>query len=353
MPDSLPLLSVAFVDFWSSFDVENNFIIRILRRHYDVRIDCRKPDVVFYSCFGFRHLRYADTLRIYYTWENVVPNFNICDFAISCNRIQFENRHLYLPYALIAPYGREQRPLPPLTQEMARRKFCSFIYSNNKLGRGSQLRQEFCRRLMEYQHVDCPGAVLHNMDAPELAGRADGANWNDSKIRFIGQYKFNIAFENCSTPGYITEKLTDAYYANTVPIYWGSEGDISPFPRESAIIADEYDSLESLLQRIREVNEDDDLYMSMLAANPLRHGMRMDSDEVLENFILESLQHRPLVKSSNTVDLEDYVQLGLTKLGKGKLRMLERMAGIGCAILPRKLRNACNMLKSVLREPGL
>jgi hypothetical protein len=42
-----------------------------------------------------------------------------------------------------------------------------------------------------------------------------------AKVDFLRAYKFVIAFENSSSPGYNTEKLTDAIEADCVPIYWG------------------------------------------------------------------------------------------------------------------------------------
>ena len=132
------------------------------------------------------------------------------------------------------------------------------------------MRKHFCEYLMKYRHVDCPGLVLHNMNAEELADRTD-RNWRLSKQNFISKYKFAIAFENSDGNGYITEKLTDAYLSNVVPIYWGSTMDISPFPKESMIYAPDYPTFEALLQRIKEVDENDDLYLDMLRANPLRN----------------------------------------------------------------------------------
>ena len=36
------------------------------------------------------------------------------------------------------------------------------------------------------------------------------------------KYKFNICFENSSTPGYVTEKIIQSMYVNSIPIYWGT-----------------------------------------------------------------------------------------------------------------------------------
>ena len=124
------------------------------------------------------------------------------------------------------------------------------------------------RKLLQYKHIDCPGRVLHNIDIPELNPRRS-KDWHISKARVISRYKFIIAFENSNTDGYITEKLVDGFLNNVVPIYWGSEGNTAPFPKEAMICANDYPDMETLIERIREVDEDEQLYCSILQANPL------------------------------------------------------------------------------------
>ena len=48
-------------------------------------------------------------------------------------------------------------------------------------------------------------------------------NWRPvpDKLAFQSSHKFAIAFENCSYPGYITEKFAEAAASNAIPIYWG------------------------------------------------------------------------------------------------------------------------------------
>ncbi len=41
------------------------------------------------------------------------------------------------------------------------------------------------------------------------------------KQQTLREYNFVIAFENCDHPGYVTEKIFDAFRAGTVPLYWG------------------------------------------------------------------------------------------------------------------------------------
>ncbi len=283
---TLPTLRVYFTDFWKAFDVNTHILPRALRRHFHLVFDDKDPEVCFYSSFGFSHLRYQKSLLVFYTPENVIPDFNVCDYAISSNKMTLGNRHLHLPLCLTDLTDEDIALMHPVTPEMTHRKFCSFIYSNESSGPGSLLRKELCLKLMEYKHVDCPGRVLHNMDAPELAARGGNTiGWQRSKRNFLRKYKFNIAFENSSAPGYITEKLIDCFLGNTVPIYWGSDGDIEPFSRDTLILANDYDSLDSLVKRVVELDENDKLYLRMLEANPLRNGKIIDAENLLASFL--------------------------------------------------------------------
>lgn len=287
-----PIIKIAYVDFFSAFDPERNVLADALREHFTPVIDEAHPDFLFHSCYGVRHLGYRDCVKIFQCEENLAPDLNQSDYAISSCRMECGGRNLYMPACFSVYRGGTSAELPPVERGMARREFCSFIYSHAKVGEGSVRRKEFCERLMRnYAHVACPGAVLHNMDAPELAARSDGANWNASKIRFLSRYKFNIAFENSNADGYITEKLTDCFLGNTVPIYYGAAGTPVPFPREAMIYANDYADEDALLARIREVNENDELYLAMLAANPLRHGMDFSPKRAIADY-LESIIRR-------------------------------------------------------------
>ena len=156
-------------------------------------------------------------------------------------------------------------------EEATKRKFCIFLYSQEYYGEGARLRKQFCQKLMaEYKFVECPGKVLHNTDVETLAQR-DTDNWIETKRIYFSNFKFGIAFENMDLPGYITEKLTDCYMANVVPIYWGSSEGCAPFPKESMICAHDFASEDELIEYIKKVDQDDELYMSILNANPLRN----------------------------------------------------------------------------------
>ena len=89
-------LKLAFVDFWDGFHLTETFL-NFFRVHYDVSIDEKAPDVVVYSCFGTRHQSYPHALHIFFTGENVKPDFNTCDYSFGTIKIDYRNKNLWLP----------------------------------------------------------------------------------------------------------------------------------------------------------------------------------------------------------------------------------------------------------------
>jgi hypothetical protein len=65
-----------------------------------------------------------------------------------------------------------------------------------------------------------------------------------SKYEIARDYKYTICFENDLFPGYITEKLLDAYVCGTVPLYWGHFGKEAHINRECLVNAADFDSIE-------------------------------------------------------------------------------------------------------------
>jgi len=206
-------ISVKFVDNTFEFNINNNFIINFLRQHYNVVLS-DKPDFLFYSSFGNAFLNYSDSIRIWYNFENVRPNFNYCDYAVSYDRLEFGERYLRLKRDVV-------KPLLDDNNDYINRKFCNFVYHQTDMTDGQRLRMEFCKALAKYKHIDCPGRALNNMQGDIKPRFSKESDWASSKIKFISDYKFTIAFENASYPGYVTEKLIQPFLANSVPIYFG------------------------------------------------------------------------------------------------------------------------------------
>lgn len=289
-------IRITFVDFWQKPDFE--WILKCFRPEYNPIIDTENPEIVFYSCFGFEHLKYTQAVKVFVNGESYIPDFNDCDYALGTVKLDFCNRTFWYPLGIMGVNATQKVP-EMARQQALNRKFCSFIYSQDTVGEGAILRKEFCQKLMkEYKHVHCPGKVLHNCDPEELSERY-ASDWGSSKKAYCGKFKFCIAWENENLPGYITEKLIHCYFANVVPIYWGSMGDIAPFPKESMIYAQDYASMDELIERIRQVDENDDEYMAMLAANPYREeNVSLSFETGLKDFILKiAREKKPLIQN--------------------------------------------------------
>lgn len=244
-------IKINFADFWKLRDnphpIEGNPIYNLIKPHFPLEIS-DTPDFLIYSCFGRDFLKYK-CVRIFYTGENVRPNFDECDYAVSFDFPQ-SDRGCRLPlYRFYKEYPLLLEPKNPDKIAAVNRKFCNFIYSN----KDAETRTVFFHKLCAYQKVDSAGKVLNNMGF-----RAD------NKIDFMRQYKFSIAFENSRYPGYTTEKILHAMAAGTVPIYWGNPRIADDFNPKSFINCNDYKDLDAVVERVKEVDRNDDLYYRYL-----------------------------------------------------------------------------------------
>jgi len=244
-------IKIGFADFYDGFDPEHYFITELLSTHFDVEIT-DDPDYLFYSVFGDTHLRY-DCIRIFYTGENQVPDFNLCDYAIGFDRMDFGDRYFRLPIHYLYTedtLAMERRHLTPDSEFLNREGFCSFVYSNN---RASAERNRFFDMLSAYRPVASGGRFRNNVGGPV-----------DDKVAFQQHYRFCIAFENSSYPGYTTEKLVQAFAAGAIPIYWGDPEVERVFNGAAFINCHRYASFEEVVEEVKRLDADSDAMLRML-----------------------------------------------------------------------------------------
>jgi len=96
------------------------------------------------------------------------------------------------------------------------------------------------------------------------------------KLEFLKGYKFTIAFENSSFPGYTTEKIAEAFTANTIPIYWGNPLVGRDFNPESFINCHNFDSFDKVIDHVIKVDNDDDLYRKYISSPAFINGVDND-----------------------------------------------------------------------------
>ena len=268
-------VTVKFVDFWPTFDENDNKFLAAMRATTDVAVlpaaCAEEPDILFYSRCGLQHLDCQNAVKVYFTGENDVPDFNECDYALSFHHLTFGDRHLRYPLYMLYEYD-QLGSAPPVGAEAAARPFCSFLMRN---------------------FYNCDPTRIEIVDGVATCGPiAYGGPWRnntggpvDDKIAFIAKYKFNLALENSRLSGYVTEKILEPFVAGTVPLYWGPDDVVDDINPEAFMRVCDYDSIGGFMDALMELNRNDEAYMKMLMAPKLNADRHIDFDARLADFL--------------------------------------------------------------------
>lgn len=244
-------IRLKYLDHYTNFIPETDRIFTFLQRYFPVELTDENPDFIIYSSWGSEHLNY-DCPKIFYTGENHRPNFFLCDYALGFDLLEREN-YLRVPLYSILWYYDFSKLLFPAFKELIvtnpKSKFCCFISSNF----GAKTRNDFFLKLSDYIPVDAGGKVFNNV-----------GGLVPDKIEFMRPYKFCLAYENSSYPGYVTEKIMDCFYANCIPIYWGSPIISNDFNSKRILNRIDYASDDEFISRIKFLNENHSAYQDFI-----------------------------------------------------------------------------------------
>lgn len=288
-------IKIKFSGMGGRFNPENNFIINVLRKRYDVLIS-DKPDFLFYSVNSKDFLNY-NCVRIYYTAENLVPDFNICDYGIGFHHIEFGDRYIRYPLYLVDGFRAYEsddyasdltRALHKHEHQEDKTDFCAFVYSNAE---AIKCRQKMFDALSSYKKVNSGGRYLNNVGGSV-----------ESKYEFQKKHKFVIAFENTSSPGYTTEKIVHVFSAGAVPIYWGNPEITKEFNLGSFINCHDYgltekgepEAIRAIVEEVKRLDQDDVAYERMLRtpAFTLENDVAVQQ-KVFEEFLFHIFDQEP------------------------------------------------------------
>ena len=260
-------MSIRFHNFWGDFDANDNVFLEMLNaRGFEVIVEpdlnkivdlqivsVFRPPKSYLKRFLLKIVnklaRYKSTYRttsnyepllpkkntaarnVFYTGENIRPPFREnFDGFMSFDLDNFGGKNEYLPLWMLdlainkSRYSKRigiefngQDLLKPRELVIAEKnKFmCAFISNPEPI------------RMLAVQDFSNFGVV-------DVFGGVTGNRVN-SKIEVASKYKFMLCFENDLYPGYVTEKLLEAYLSNTVPVYWGDLGS-SYYMNEKAFI---------------------------------------------------------------------------------------------------------------------
>lgn len=243
-------IRIKFIDFWPGFKADDNYFYHLLSTRYNIVLS-DDPEFAICSVFGKEFHNYGCT-RILYSGENTRPNFQDYDYNFSFDHLE-DPRHYRFPlYGFNLGMNPEKLLKHSVDVELIlqnKTKFCNFIYSNPKANK----RIEFFHKLSKYKQIDSGGRVLNNI------GR-----FVDDKLAFISSYKFTIAFENASYPGYTTEKIQEPMLADSLPIYWGNPLVHLDFNPGSFINCHDFPDDEAVIEHVIRLDQDDELYRQYL-----------------------------------------------------------------------------------------
>lgn len=224
-----------------------------------------EADYLFFSeSTPDHHAAAPQVIKVFVTGENACPDFNATDYAISSEYMEYGDRHLRFPYYASEDAAKVLFKRPKLTLSDLKSKpgFCNFIYSNQRLA--DPIRDRFFHELNAVIPVVSAGRHLCNDNA--LANN-DDPDWGAAKRAFVKQFRFTIAFENSSHPGYTTEKLTHALLARTIPIYWGDPRVCDEFNPDAFVHLRDYSSTADAIATIKSLDSSPEQSLEILNAN--------------------------------------------------------------------------------------
>jgi hypothetical protein len=200
--------------FWAGATVEEivGLILPDLAPFYEFEASSN-PQVLLYGPYGGEMPR-GQSVKVFIGCENVRPIMSECDWAFGVDHGGYVRHPRYMRFARWGDDSQliqKQKNWRQVLQSKTR--FCVFLYANEVC-----YRDAFFSALSCYKPIDAPGRAMNNMPGIDpVPGQHD----YNAKVSFLRDYKFIIAFENASRPGYNTEKLTHAIEADCLPIYWG------------------------------------------------------------------------------------------------------------------------------------
>lgn len=284
-------MKITFSDFWQypkAFDPNNNFFIHIIRDLFeDVEVvEPEDADVMFFSLFGNENGRYKDCKKIFFTGENVRPNFKRCDYSLTFDADEHEGKnfrlplwYLYIDWFEVNSYDNPDWLIPESYlyndnefTEKKKDKFCSIVYGKQIESRINAIQNISSN----YKQVDVFGKTNPNYYLP------DGEKY---KLDLISNYKFSLCYENSITPGYHTEKLLHGKVAGNIPIYYGDKSIGEDFNPDCFINAVDM-SDEELIQKIIELDQSDNLYNKMAKEPIFTEKVSLDN---IKDFLFKSL----------------------------------------------------------------
>jgi len=244
-------IRVTFISWWdisdgidiNCFNISDRFFLNLIERTFNCKCKIvdndNKPDIIFVSVFNENREYVVDylknhdlSLKIFYTGENLDSRYteyndyllNHVDITLGFKKFN-DNKSLRFPIWLTSTFDKKtfwdllrDNPKFDLNKyfkqddfDESKRGFCSLCCSW-----GGLLNREMafvC--LNNYKPVNSGGSFLNNSLML--------ANMNQDISAYYNNFNFNLCMENSKGTQYTTEKVFNAIYAGTIPIYYNDD----------------------------------------------------------------------------------------------------------------------------------
>ena len=243
-------------------------------------------------------------IHIYFAGECAIPDLNIFDYVVCFDKhLRYDDRVCRIPTRIMFDemifdyFNSINNSILAHEKLHEKTEFCNYMYSNKY---GHKKRTEIFYKINQYKHVDSLGKYLNNKRIPMSAKNGKFQGWREiirESINIKKAYKFSIAFENAYYPGYTSEKLLSSLEAHTVPVYWGNPLIAEDFNEEAYINCHRYKDFDKVLEQIKRIDEDDELWCHMISQPWLTSNQEMlekkETEEYysfLENIFMQQIE---------------------------------------------------------------
>ena len=272
---------------------EDNYFYNLLTENFNIELS-EKPDFILFSTFNKNNTKEIPIIKdkattIFWTGENIRPDMNKCNYAFAFDYEEKIKNSNYMRIPLYSYFGAGKNLIKSkkfnankILKEKT--KFCNYIYSKD-----AKERVEFYKELSKYKKINAPGRSMNNTSPITPANLSlllkplqfaesftkkyavssmisrHFSNWRKDIIEYQKQFKFTIAFENSSYPGYTTEKIYHPMLANSIPLYWGNPEIKRDFNTKSFVNWHDYNDHKKVADVVIDLDSNDKKYIKMLS----------------------------------------------------------------------------------------
>jgi hypothetical protein len=267
-------METEFINFWPGFEDEPNVFSDYLSKNHYVAEKLKQAGVskvIFESVFPAkaRSSRFSrglaklviqsaaerpskdpGCLTIWYSGENIRPPLsNKFDAYLSFDLDSFGGRNTYFPLIFLS-----LNPYQLNTQKRLGKEYDLEVLLNNRELKSKKIPNSVC--IIAGKHPIRKAVVeeFQKYFRVDVFGGMSNTPVNE-KYSVAKNYQYMFCLENDLYPGYVTEKLVEAYVCETVPLYWGATDGNTYLNSRSFMNLRDFEDIATWAKRVSSISE--------------------------------------------------------------------------------------------------